>query len=316
MLLSIVIFVAALVLLWKAAELTIKGIEKLSRSTKVSSFAASFLILGILTSISEISVGVNALLDNTPEVFVGNLIGGSFVLLLLIIPILAIFNKGVVLKNHLNKDRLLFFLLLLIAPMLVALDGTVTRANAIFILILYALFVYVFQKNEGVGDRINFEKLNTKLVLVNLTRVVFGAALIFIASRFLVDQTVSIATAIGIPSFLLSLLILSLGTNLPELVITIESIKRRRSDIAFGDYVGSAAANSMLFGVFSLIHGTFSVPTKGFSLIFWIMLIGYVFFFKFGKSKNQISGAEGILLILIYVLFLLTQTTEIILFAN
>src|SRR3989338_3302472 len=88
-------------MVWVASGLVVNGVEKFSRDTRISTFAMSFLILGVLTSLTEISVGLNAVIDEKPSVFAGNLIGGSFVILLLIVPLLAIFSGGVMLKHRL-----------------------------------------------------------------------------------------------------------------------------------------------------------------------------------------------------------------------
>jgi len=48
-------------------------------------------------------------------------------------------------------------------------------------------------------------------------------------------------------------LFLSVGTNLLELSITITSIWKKHKEVAFGDYLGSAAANTFLFGVLTLM---------------------------------------------------------------
>ncbi len=304
-------FILGFVILWKSSELVINGVVRLSRNLKISSFATSFLILGILTSLTEISVGINALTDGDPTVFVGNLVGGSFVILLLIIPLCAVFNKGIMLKNHLDPKKLLYFLILIASPSFLILDGRVSRQDAILLLILYGFFFYQFQKGEKVMEHVALEKLESKTVLKNAMRIVVGAVLIFIASKLLVDNTIYFANLIGIPSFIISLLILSVGTNLPELVIAASSIKHKKSDIAFGDYVGSAAANPLLFGVLTLVNGPFSIETKGFHLAFWIMFLGYVLFYIFARSKSRITAAEGIILLVIYIIFILAQTTQV-----
>src|SRR3989339_888186 len=150
MIISIVLFIFSTLLLWFAAKIVIGGVEHFSKNIQVSLFATSALILGILTSFSEISVGINSILNGRPGIYVGNLIGGSFVLIALLIPLLAIFNGGISLKHHLDKKRLLFFLILLMAPSFVILDGQVSRYDGFFLIILYALFFYLFQNSHHI----------------------------------------------------------------------------------------------------------------------------------------------------------------------
>src|SRR3989344_1258867 len=116
-------FGLGLAMIWIASGLVVRGIARFSQDTQISTFATSFLLLGILTSLTEISVGLNAVLDKKPSIFVGDLIGGSFFILMLIIPLLAIFRGGITLKHKLDLKRLVFFLVLIAAPSFVTLDG-------------------------------------------------------------------------------------------------------------------------------------------------------------------------------------------------
>ena len=84
------------------------SVDRLAHKLHLSSFAVSFFLLGILTSVPEISVGVNSLIERKPEIFVGNLIGGIIVIFLLIIPVLAVFGNGVKLTHQMSRDHLVF----------------------------------------------------------------------------------------------------------------------------------------------------------------------------------------------------------------
>src|SRR3546814_1257025 len=66
--------------------------KSLAKKIHISSFAFSFFVLGILTSIPEMAVGLNAISQNRPEIFVGNLLGSIIILFLVIIPLLALVN--------------------------------------------------------------------------------------------------------------------------------------------------------------------------------------------------------------------------------
>lgn len=300
-------------LIWLASGLVFKGIEKFSRDTKISTFATSFLILGILTSLTEISVGLNAVLDRKPSIFVGNLIGGSFVILLLIVPLLAIFSGGITLKHRLDQKRLLFFLVLIAAPSFLILDGAVSSSDAWILLVLYILFFNLFQSDNQILKKLDKNHNRTsQSVKGDVVKILIGAVLIFFAGKILVNSTIALSSLLGVPPLLMSLLILSLGTNIPELMIAIRSIKARHQEIAFGDYVGSAATNVLVFAVLTFIHGPFVLETRGFSPIFFIIIAGYAIFFMFSRIKNRISPAEGLGLILIYLVFLLFQTAEIV----
>src|SRR3989344_3881456 len=255
-------FGLGLAMIWIASGLVVRGIARFSQDTQISTFASSFLILGVLTSLTEISVGLNAVLDKKPAIFVGNLIGGSFVILMLIIPLLAIFNGGITLRHRLDAKRLLFFLILIFAPSLAALDGTIGRNDAIMMLVLYVLFLNLFQVDEKVLDHLaHTEVMNKRRITSDLLKVGVGAVIIYFAGKILVETTIFFANDLGVPPLLLSLLLLSFGTNLQEMTIAFRSIRQKHAEIAFGDYIGSAATNVLLFGIFTLMAGELTPPT-------------------------------------------------------
>lgn len=310
---SILLFFIGCIVLWKASEMVIFGIENFSRNLRLSSFITSFLILGILTSITEISVGINSILDKTPEVFVGNLIGGSFVILLLVIPILAIFNKGITLKNHLDPKRLVLFLFIILCPSFLILDGNVSRYDALLLISLYGLFFYFFQRQHFLLEKITSAKPSPKNIS-EIIKIIIGVALVYFSAKIMVDKTIFLANIYNVPHFLASLVILSIGTNLPEIAVAVNSIKNKRPEIAFGNYVGSAVTNPLLFGIFTLINGSFEINKNTFDHTFLVIIFGYIVFFLFAKSKERITASEGLILILIFLFFILFQLTEMIIF--
>ncbi len=301
-------YIMSFVVLWLASEVIVDGIDHFSKKFRISSFAASFFVLGLLTSLPEIGVGVSSLVDKSPEIFVGNLIGASFVLFLLAIPLLAIFGKGITLSHQLTNKNLVFALFVILTPVIFVLDGHISTKEGLFMVILYLLLFYFIESKQKVVREVEqdiegVKKSSTK----QLIRVIGGCAMIFFASKILVDKTVFFAQVLNIHTYLISLVILSVGTNLPEFAIAVNAILHKHKEIAFGDYVGSAAANTLIFGLLTMFHGSFTVSNGNFILTFVIFTVGMIFFYLFSRSKREISSQEGFLLLLIYVAFLVLE---------
>ncbi|MBI3963494.1 MAG: sodium:calcium antiporter [Candidatus Kerfeldbacteria bacterium] len=308
---TILLFIVALAGMWLASGLVVRGVERVADALRISQFTIAFLLLGLLTSISEMSVGANAVAQGTPGVFVGNLIGGSFVLLTLIIPFLAVTHRGLNLAEHLDGRKLWLFLVLLFAPSLVALDGNVGRAEAVLLILLYSAFVVVFYRRAGFLNHLRINRPDRRVMTLAVGEVLVGAAIIAVTGHVLVDETVAFAGFLGVPALLVSLFLLSIGTNLPEFTLAIRSLVTKRTDIAFGDYIGSAAANSLLFGIFTLISGPFHLDTAGVNLPLLTIALGYILYYLFARSGRRVSTSEGIGLIAIFALFLVIQMIEI-----
>jgi cation:H+ antiporter len=150
----------------------------------------------------------------------------------------------------------------------------------------------------------------------DILKVIAGAAAIFIASYFLVEEAVYFADRLGVPSSLIGLLLLSIGTNVPELVVAAQAIFKKHKDIAFGDYLGSAVANTAIFGFLALANGIFLLEAQGFFVTMLIMLVGLSLFYYFARSGRKISYQEGWTLLLFYILFVAVQFVNIAIFAT
>lgn len=305
---QILLYIVSFFLIWFAAGVIVTSVDRLAHKLNLSSFAISFFLLGILTSVPEISVGINSLIDKKPEIFVGNLIGGVVVIFLLIIPLLAVFGRGVKLAHQMESDKLLFALVVIIAPSVFTLDGRISFTEGLFMVIHYAFLVYVIEKRKGLLERIKDNFMDNKDHVANdLIKILAGVIAVFVASKYVVDTTIFFSNFFRISSFLISLIVVSLGTNLPELSLVIRSLLLKKKEVAFGDYLGSAAANTLIFGALVLMNrGDIFVPNN-FLQTFIFVTGGLMLFYFFSRSKNDISRVEGLVLLLGYLMFLIFE---------
>jgi len=309
---NVVLLLIGFAIMWIASGFVISGIERFSKDSKVSTFTASFLILGILTSITEISVGLNAVLEKTPDIFVGNLLGGAFVIIAFIIPVVAIAHNGANFSRYLTTRTLLYFVALMIAPIAVVWNGTINAYEGVILIALYLGFVYAMPRKHGSNIVMHSVSRSLKSIVVDFIRIIIGAVMLFYASKILIHEVSYFAEILSVPSLLLSLFMLSIGTNLPELFIAAQSIRVRHTEIALGDYIGSASANTLLFGIFTMMHGTFTIDLSSFKLISFILLFGFILFWVLSRTGKKITSREGMALIGVFAIFIVVQLFEII----
>lgn len=289
------------------ADIAIRSVEKISRSLRISSFAVSFLILGAFTSVAEFSVGINAVIENDPEIYVGNLIGASIVLFMLLIPLLAIIGHKLEITKEFQGSNLVHSLFVIAAPVLLTLNGHVGRLDGIIALTTYVLLAFSIQTKRGFVATL-FDPIQKRSpIRRELLRIVIGVIMIFIASHYIVVETHYFAELFSISPFIISLIIISLGTNIPELSFVLRSLFKKNNQVALGDYIGSAAFNTFLFGVLTLVNNqpVFLIKTYHASLLF--LVISLILFYFFAKSRQSISRVEGIVLLVLYVLFLSSE---------
>jgi cation:H+ antiporter len=308
MLINIALYILAFVFIWLGSGLIVSSTSKFSSKLGLSSFAFSFIFLGILTSIPEFSVGLQAIADNDAEIFVGNLLGGVAVIFLLVIPVLAIFGNGIQLRGQIDRSTLLISLGVMLAPAILVLDKKVTNPEGIILILLYLLLLVIVQRKNGIFDTEKTDVLQLKAYsYIDLIKIVLGIGMVFIASNVIVDKTMYFADYFAISAFYIGLIVIAVGTNLPELSIAIRSVLSGKKDVAMGDYIGSASANTLLFGIFTLLHNGEVITINNFYIIFLFLLFGLLGFYYFAKSKSIISRNEGIMLLSLYAIFLVFE---------
>lgn len=312
---SIFLYLASFVAIWMGAGLIIRSVDKIARKLRLSSFAISFFLLGLLTSIPETAVSFNAVSEGKAEIFVGVLLGGVVVIFLLIIPLLAILGKGLNVNHQLSKRNLALCLGVTALPSFLVIDQRVTNFEGLVMLFFYGLLFYFVQKNHGIFDRSEAEVFTLKAYsFVDLVKVALGIGLVFLSSQYIVDQTIIFSNIFRIPTFYISLIILSIGTNLPELSLAIRGILSGKQDIAFGDYLGSAAANTLLFGFFTILNEGEVITVNNFFITFVFIAAGLSLFYYFARSQRLISPREGWILLSVYILFVVYELGKEIIF--
>ncbi len=305
---QIFFYLVSFLILWYCSGVIIRSVDNFAHRLKLSSFAVSFFILGILTSVPEFSVGINSIINKTPDVFVGNLLGASLVLFVFVIPLLAVFGKGVKMVHQLTEQDMIFALFAVAAPIFLIADNVLTRTESIFLILIYIILFYFIEKKKGLLE-VNKEKnhLKEKHMIEESLELILAIIITFFTSRFIVSTTVSMAEYFKVSSFMISVVFLSLGTNIPEISLAVRSILTGKKEVALGDYLGSAAANTLFFGIFTLLNGA-RINVSSYSLrTLIITLFGLGLFYLFSQSKQEISQKEGKVLLLVYLLFIGSQ---------
>lgn len=299
------IFLLAFVFIWIGSGFIVSSVSNFSSKLKLSPFAFSFVFLGLLTSLPEFSVGLQAIANHDAEIFVGNLLGGIIVLFLVIIPLLAIFGNGINLKKDLDAKTTFITLIVILAPSFFTLDKKVTNLEGGILVLLYGVLLFIIEKRNGIFNKSNSKILDFKAYShKDLLKLILGIGIILIASNLIVEKTLYFASILHISAFYIGLLVIALGTDLPEMSLAIRSVISGKKDIAMGDYIGAGAASTLMFGIFTLLHHGEVLTGSNFLTTFIFIFIALAIFFVFVRAKDFISRRQGIVMFSIYLLFI------------
>lgn len=308
----IALFLFSGVLIWFCAGRLIDSVTRLAQGFRQSAFITAFFVLGLITSIGEFSVMLNSTLEGVPEISAGNLVGGKILIFLFIIPFLAINTRGgVVVKHSLTNRRLLMTLATITLPVLFLSNGTVSILEGFMCLIAYAGVAYLMRPSgsiDAIAESVRDGNVaGVFSIMKHIAIVVVGSMLIFFAGGILVEETVFLSGAFGIPSSIIGLLVLAVGTNIPELTIVVRSVQKRQAEIAFGNYIGATMTTTALFGVLAIMNGPFTVEIAQFATSLIVFAVGLILFYIFSRTNNTLSRAEGFIMLGLYAVFVFIE---------
>lgn len=304
MVIDFILLLGLFALLGKSADVVVHGVKKLTKDYKIP-LIFSGLVLGFFTSSPEFFIGITTTAQGVNQISFGNLIGGVIVLLGFITPLNIILNRTVKTRGEFNFFGLFFTISYLALPLIMALDGVITLYEGITLVIIYVILSFVIVekdlKNISVS-RISFYD-HRKIFLL----IVSGLALILIISNFIVKLSLTIVSSLNLPLFWVGLIVFSLGTNLPELMITVRSWKNKSRDLAVGNILGSAVTNIFIAGIISMARPVvIEVNIALYFLLFFFVILCILFMF-FALTKKCLTRKEGISLFMVYLIFLASQ---------
>ncbi|NCC70481.1 hypothetical protein EOM09_02775 [bacterium] len=307
--------------LGKFAEILIVNVKKIAEKLNVKIFIIG-IILGILTTIPELFLGINSITKGLNSISLGNLFGGNIIILSLLFGISLILNKEI--KTDGDLKNIMPNLIFLLIPFLVGLKGSLTIYNGITFIFIYFLIIFYINKRTNITvdavkirdeekkniisyikDKISFIKNKNFLNEIGLSIV--SVALLIIISNIIMSLSGYILEEFNISKFFIGLIIFSLGTNLPELIIIIKSSKNNNSELSMNHLIGSAMANVFILSLLTLFS-KFNINiniTYITTLIFLTILI--ILLSIFYKTNKSFSRREGFIFLFIYIIFLITQ---------
>ncbi len=302
------IFLVSALALWWGTGLVVGAITSLARTLHISAFTLSFFILGIMTSLPETTIGITALYRDEASFMVGNLIGGTLVVFLLVIPLLGLFGSSVNLPKVMHRKQLILSLVTILAPALLIADRTLHIWEGVLLVILYLVLFVVLSRKESLYDKIVSRLTSlTHKSEHRFIKVVAGVVIILVASQFMVNTAEYFATTFDWSPFVVGLIIVSLGTNIPELSLVLRASLSGKSEVALADYIGSAATNTLLIGLFTIFNqGSITLPNHALIRIV-ILATSLLLFYIFIRSQKKLTKAEALVLLLIYVIFVVIE---------
>ncbi len=306
---QVMILFFSLIILIKSSHWVIESSIKLSHITRLSEMAVGFLLVSIATSLPELFVSISSVMSNNIGISIGNLLGSNVADLALIIGIAAIIAP---IKIGRKKLRELSTILFLASAILIILLGLtfISKIVGLALILVFVYFAYFsIKKRIKLRGRIERppEKKHKYARYIVKTIVWFAIGIIglLISSRLLVDAAANIASVMGIAEAVIGATVIAIGTSLPELSVAITAIRKHHLGLALGDAIGATLVNISLILGSVLLLSNLTIDFSIFSTLILFVLLTNIITWYF-MTKGTLNKKEGIVLLLIYQLFIIT----------
>lgn len=306
---NIIYVIIGFYLLVKGADYFVDAISSTATNLKIPKIIISLSIVAFGTSAPELFISFQGLLGGNNDIVLANVVGSTIVNSMLIIGTAAII-RPIKIKNETIKNQLpLHFLIILVFSILL-LDSifdktinTISRSDALVLFVIFLCFIYYifsyYKKSHHLKDLIQEKpKWNlSKSIIISI----LGLISISIGSNLAVDNCVIIARYLHISEKLITMIILVVGTSMPELIMAITSAKKGEFDIIIGNIIGTNIFNiGFVLGLPIILLG--GVSTNNFNLVdMSIMIISGLILYTFAKDDRKLTRTEGIIMVCIFL---------------
>jgi cation:H+ antiporter len=307
--LFLLLFIPGFFLLIYGANVLVDSASSLAKRYNIPNIVIGLTIVAFGTSAPELVVNVFSAAEGNTSLALGNVIGSNIFNVAAILGISAIIYPLVVKSNTTWIEVPLAFLAALLV-IIIANDSLIdrspvsfiSRTDGIILLLFFVIFLaYNFQL-IGKGDFSEDIQVKNMKPGKAVLLILAGLALLVAGGRMIVYSAVELATLWGMPERIIGLTIVAAGTSLPELATSVVAARKKNTDIAVGNIVGSNIFN--IFFILGLTAVIEPIPFQAAAQVDLLVnlalsLLLFAFIFK-GKGR-RLEKWEGIIFIFFYL---------------
>lgn len=295
----------SLIIILSSSHYIIFAISRYAKKTGISDYLVGFFIVSIGTAIPELSTAsISSWLGNG-QLGLGDVIGANTLDVTLVLGAILLVARTIKVKNKLIKETILTIFLMALLPLLLGIDGNLSRIDGIILLVAFLIYSTSLLVEEGKLGKLKRD-VKMKFIVKEMCIFLFALAALLLATRWLVWSVIQFSNIFIIPVFLMGAVFLATATILPELTVGIKSIIKKSTGLAFGSTFGSVIVNStFVLGIAAIIRPIyFDLTVFVLSSIVMLFCIAVSYFVI---KKEVLTWKHGIFLITLYLLFIGVQ---------
>lgn len=304
MLNDLFIFGAALFLVIKGATLATRYAAQLAESYNLSKYAVGFIIVAVISIFPETLISLNAALEGVPAFGLGVLFGSNVAdLTVVFAAIVFLTGRSLKVESKVLKSHVVYPFILIL-PLVLGLNGHFSRLEGLALMLAGAIFYYLTFRN---GTLRSIEAPSGESKLKNFIFLVGGTAILLTGAHFTVTAGSALAAWLGVSPILIGMLVVGLGTTIPEFFFALKSAEEKMDSLAAGDILGTVLADAtIVVGLLAFVT-PFYFPKKIIYITGVFMVVAAFTLLRYMYSGHSLTRREAAMLFLFWLAFLLVE---------
>ncbi len=322
---AIAALLAGLVLLVGGGEVLVRGASSIATAAGLSPLVVGLTVVSFATSAPEFAVTMQAVVNGSPGLAVGNVVGSNIANILLVLGVAAVIAPLAVKSPVVKRDVPVMVGTSLLATVL-SFNGVIAQwQGALLVAVLLAYLTWTVRvsrreeaeksrNGDSSGDSDGPDPIFAEVVepirknpplVISGGLVIVGVALLVGGASLLVSGATSVARSFGLSDLVIGLTIVAIGTSLPELATSVIAAARGQRDLAVGNAVGSNIFNlGAVLGFASMITpGGIVIPEAASNFDFVLMTGVALLLLPVVYTGLAVARWEGVMFLLYYAAY-------------
>ena len=299
-----------IVLLSHGGDLLTKSSVDISLKFSVPKIIIGMTVVSFATSAPELIVSLNATIEGFPSFALGNVLGSNIANMGLVLGILCVIYPVTLKPRFYSSDFPIMMISTILFFIFIYTGSSISRIEGILLLISIVVilaYLFLYQKNSisEFSEEIDLHKIS---IFRSFFYIIFSGFLLWLGSETLIKSAINVANKFQISERVISISMVALGTSIPELAASIVASLKKQNDLSIGNLIGSNIFNLLVvLGVTSTILPIENIDSKIiFSDMIWVIAFSLIIFpLAYIKKKNVLSRKKGIILLVLYLVFII-----------
>ncbi len=295
---DLVVLTLGLVCAAGGGELFVRGAVGGATAARVPPGIVGATVAAFATSSPELSVAISSGLDGRSELALGDALGSNVVNIGLVLGVVLLVGRIRVGGGVIRRDIAAALAIPLVTLALI-LDGTVSRADAAVLLVLFIVWLAASFEVARRGRSAAPEVLGEHSLGRSLIAGAIGLLFLILAGRLIVSGAKGLGTELGFEPFVVGVVFVAIGTSAPELATAVIARVRGHDEVGLGTILGSNVFNGAFIVPIAALLSPMTVDWNeiAISLLFGIALVALVIPWHSG----MLGRGRGIVLLAGYV---------------